>query len=82
MPPTVHLNGTSRKALFEQHVAAAQAVRVAREVHAESAPHGRDYYLQGPTAYREAQLEYLARDRKLAEVCEELMKLAEAIGDE
>lgn len=77
MFPTVHLNGTSREALLEAIEAAHSALLNAQHLLAQTAPNGRDYYVQGPDALYKAQDEHCARMRKLADVKEELEAQAE-----
>lgn len=81
MTPTVHLNGTSRAALFEQQAEAAGALRRAIQVLQDAAPHGRDYYPQGPDAYKRARSEHEARIATLRSVLAEVETLAEAIQE-
>jgi hypothetical protein len=61
MIPTVHLNGTSRAYLLAELEAAQDALRVAEEALRQVTVHGRDYYVQGPDAYRVARREMDAR---------------------
>lgn len=84
MFPTVHFNGTGRAQLLQQlrdaqtAVAAAQtapdgrsgrtALRAAIEAVDSAAPHGRDYYPQGDTAYVRARDEHVARIRALERI--------------
>lgn len=78
--PTVHLNGTRGADLVSQHRDASDAVREAMELLAAAAPHGRDYYVQGPDAYIKARAEHDARMGALRKVYEELRGLAIAIS--
>lgn len=77
--PTVHLNGTSRVALRVGYSNAHAAVRAAIDAVQASAPHGRDYYTQGPDALRAAQQEHLSRVQRLEAVAVELADLAVAL---
>ena len=70
--PTIHLNGTGGEQLLAGYVAALDAVRLAREALAGTAPHMRDYYVAGPQAFAAADEEHVARARRLAEVYGEL----------
>lgn len=47
--PSIHLNGSDPKSLFDGYYAALQAVQTAQAKLAQCAPHGRDYYVQEPT---------------------------------
>ena len=44
--PTVHMNGSGRASLFEQHRAMLDALKKASEALSGGFPHGRDYYVQ------------------------------------
>lgn len=78
--PTIHLNGTSREQLLEQVTEAANALRTALNLIQEAHPNARDYYPQGPTAYRDAEAEHQARSRRVQEVLAEYVQLAETIA--
>lgn len=59
MKPTIHLNGSSRETLQQGFEKAYRAINAAQEAFAECAPNARDYYVQGPDAYRRASAEYV-----------------------
>lgn len=77
MVPTVHSNGTSREELVRQLCDAGEAVATAVQAVYAAAPHGRDYYMQGPEALKQANAEHIERLRKLEAVYAELTALAE-----
>jgi len=77
--PTVHLNGTSAKALREQLIEAITALRRAQDKLLQAMPHGRDYYVQDGDATTEAQTEMRARVTKVGEVEAELVTIYEGI---
>lgn len=77
--PTVHLNGTGQKGLLEQLETAISAVDAATDAVAQAAPHGRDYYVQGPDAYSKARAEHDARLAKLQNVSYELGEVWSAV---
>lgn len=79
--PTIHLNGTTKEQLLEQIENAWAAVNAAIDALKQMAPHGRDYYPQGPDAITRARDQHLARMRKLQDVCDDLETLAQAIQD-
>jgi hypothetical protein len=79
--PTVHLNGTSPDALFEQLANVNGAIRKAISTLQEAAPHGRDYYPQGDNAINEATKEHLDRIARLRSVMSEIEELAEHVAD-
>ena len=79
--PTVHLNGTSRDALLEPIMAALQAHHEVINALAQVAPNGRDYYVQGPSAYGEARREHEKRMHRLADNVHELTQLAEHLSN-
>ena len=75
--PTLHINGTSRPALFECYVDAMVAVEAAIDTLRKAIPHGRDYYPQGDGAYAEATKEHQERIKALNKIAIELHALAE-----
>jgi hypothetical protein len=79
--PSVHLNGTSREALTNGYLEAAQAVSKARRALCEAAPNARDYYVQGEGAFGAATREHQARDQKLKDVLDELTALVEFVEE-
>jgi hypothetical protein len=79
--PTIHLNGTSKEALIEQLLEAGSAIRVAVEKLNAAWPNGRDYYVQSPRAYAEADSQWNERRKKLLGVMEELAAITERIDD-
>jgi len=81
MLPTIHMNGTSGRALLEGYCEAISAVQAALETLARAAPNGRDYYPQGPDACALADGEHDARKRALIGVLNELQTLAEHVAD-
>jgi hypothetical protein len=82
--PCRHLNGSGRKNLEDQYRAAIEALGLATDAVAASAPHGRDYYplddgeTHGPS-YKRAREEHAARLGKLAIVEGELRELWEEV---
>jgi hypothetical protein len=80
--PTIHLNGTSKDALFEALSNACAAIREAEKALFETSPNARDYYPQGDGAYRQASNEYIARLERLGSVRVELYEILEAIEDQ
>ena len=81
MLPTIHMNGTSGRALLEGYCEAISAVQAALEALARAAPNGRDYYPQGPDACAQADAEHDARKHALIKVMNELQVLAEHVAD-
>ena len=81
MLPTIHLNGTSRESLRKQISEAARAVATAMVALSDMAPHGRDYYPQGDSAYLMAVKEHKARAESLRSVYNELMMMVEHVMD-
>jgi hypothetical protein len=74
--PTIHMNGTSRRALLADLTGAIKAVNAAVDAVKKTCPHGRDYYPQGPNAIKEALRQHCARVSLLEKVIEELTTLA------
>jgi len=77
--PAVHLNGTSREHLLEQYADAYHALANAIELVAQTAPNGRDYYVQGDTVIRDATSQHQTRMDRLRSVRGELDIIRRAI---
>lgn len=77
--PTIHLNGTSGTDLMSQTTDAMIALSDAIKALQAAGPHGRDYYVQGDTAFRQAHEEYGARIEKLYEVQADLVAISQSI---
>jgi hypothetical protein len=77
--PTVHLNGTSKRELFDGYLNAYRAVIDAIGAVQASAPNARDYYPQGNDAFRAARDEHVARLHALQTVADGLEAIAVAI---
>ena len=80
--PTIHLNGSSEQRLLDALVAATVALRAAEDAVAETAPHGRDYYVQQDGRFEEAQRQHRARMVALELVRTELELQARAVFDQ
>lgn len=78
--PTIHMNGTSRDALFADLCEAIRTLYDADLALARASPSGRDYYPQGPSAISIAMDQHAARLAKLREITKELETIAEAIS--
>lgn len=78
--PCIHMNGTSREALADQHQSAIRALSLALAALREAAPNARDYYVQGDDAYHHARTEHQSRIDRLLSVHAELMALWEDIA--
>ncbi len=74
--PTVHLNGTSPQALLDAATEAREAVEAAVQKLRAVYPNARDYYPQGPGALALAEEQFIALERKLLDVSEDLLALA------
>jgi hypothetical protein len=81
MLPTIHMNGTSARALLEGYCNAISAIHDALDALARTAPNGRDYYPQGHDACINADREHDARKHALIKVLNELQVLAEHVAD-
>lgn len=77
--PTVHLNGTSKKELFETYFEALDAIATARVALQAAGPNGRDYYIQGPLALLQAQSQHADRLQRLETIYDELHAIAEHV---
>ena len=80
--PRIHLNGTSAIALKGTIANATAALREAERALYETAPHGRDYYVIGTSAFSQAQAEHLIRLAKLQAVREELEAIWENLDEQ
>jgi hypothetical protein len=79
MKPTVHLNGTHRRDLYDLYSDAIHAVQLAVAKVQAGGPNGRDYYPQGPTAIETALEEHRSRLVRLQAVQAELEAIIEHI---
>lgn len=77
--PTIHLNGSSPEALVDNYEKAFRAIRTAEGALQDAAPHGRDYYPQGDSAFWQAYDEHQKRMDKLRSIREELQEIWESI---
>jgi hypothetical protein len=73
-PPTVHLNGTSAKDLWEGYEAAYNAIIAAQEALGKIEFNARDYYVQGDEAYSKARDHRIEQCKALAQVEDYLIK--------
>lgn len=82
--PTLHLNGSGRRALVGHHKDVLEALRDVQRALARATPHGRDYYPQGRDAYeraRDVHAERIQAVEKIRQAVEvELMALVDAPG--
>jgi len=79
--PTIHLNGTSRDSLLTGYRNAYDAVDDAISALKQTAPHGRDYYVQGDNVITAAVSEHFARLNALESVKTQLETICLAIMD-
>lgn len=77
--PTIHLGGTSARALFDQYLTAAEAVRAALEALPQAAPHMRDY-IGRDDDFRAAEAAHAVRRVLLKQVKSELFALASHVA--
>lgn len=75
--PTVHMNGTGKRALLDECLEARRAIQEAIKLLPH--PNGRDYYPQQNDALGRAAKEARERIEKLHGVADELMSMALAI---
>jgi hypothetical protein len=85
LKPTIHLNGTDARSLFEGYKTAHEAVKAAQRALAQCAPNGRDYYVQkfNPPlgALNEAMAEHRARMAALETIERDLETLGLHVMD-
>lgn len=78
--PTAHINGTSEEELMRQLQQAVSFLEAGRQALAQTAPHGRDYYVQSDKgALTKATQQHEARMRKVKDVIDELTEIGTAI---
>ena len=75
--PSIHLNGTSARTLTEGYLEARLAVQAAIDQLSKVEFNARDYYVNGPDAWKTASAERAALFTKLREVADELYKIEE-----
>jgi hypothetical protein len=80
--PTIHLNGTSKVALLAALELAYDALGEAYDAIKETAPNGRDYYVQGPNAITVAGIEHHDRLKKVDEVREEIAEIINRVDQQ
>lgn len=78
--PTIHLNGTSKDRLLNALCNASDKLNEAYNALKQTAPNGRDYYVQGPDAITQATDEHMDRLRRLDAIKAEIDQLAESIA--
>jgi hypothetical protein len=79
--PSIHLNGTGRQELFRGYYNAVTALHAAVEAVQATAPHARDYYVQGSDAYTVANRQHLDRLRRIEAIRTEIQDIALAVMD-
>lgn len=79
--PTIHLNGSSPETLAEGYRTVRYALEGAYNALSATAPHGRDYYPQGPDALRAATGEHAERLRAIEALIVQISKLEEHCRD-
>lgn len=78
--PTIHLNGSSKSTLVKDLRAAYRAVQEAAAAVAQTAPHGRDYYVKEDIeSYRKARVQHDTRMEVLRTIAEDLATIAQEI---
>jgi hypothetical protein len=77
--PTVHLNGTPAKSLFDGLQATLEALHEAQRRMAEAGPNGRDYYPQGPQAMTAVMEQHEQRHLDLNRMMRELEEMRDHV---
>jgi len=77
--PTVHLNGSSGASLKADLEAAYVALGAAVDALCKCAPHGRDYYVEGPDAWPRARDQHDARIERVRQIQSEVTQIWEAV---
>jgi len=76
LPPSIHLNGTSKQEMVEGLVAVSDAAFALLEAMKRAAPNARDYYPQGPDAYGLARTAWNERALQIEKLRDEVVELA------
>ena len=82
MIPTVHLNGTGKQTLLDDYDAAFDALDTAFNKLKQTAPNGRDYYVQGNEALQQAAEEHIGRLCQIQAVMDDLQQLMQGVYDQ
>ena len=77
--PTIHLNGTGPDTLMDSYDTASLALSDAALALRRVELNARDYYVQGPDAFRRAQEEHAARLDRLDAIRAEIIAITEHI---
>jgi len=80
--PTIHINGTGYKDLWNGYEQAYDAIRAAQEAIRKIEFNARDYYVQSSAAYSKASDERIEQYKKLNEVEEYLLQHLMAIQEQ
>jgi hypothetical protein len=80
--PTVHLNGTGYKDLWNGYEAAYEAVRAAQEALGKIEFNARDYYVQDADAFTKARDHRYEQCKALAQVEEYLLQHLQSLRDQ
>ena len=80
--PLIHLNGTSNNDLLAQQCEVSTALQSAISAMRVNGPNARDYYPQGPNAYREAMSEHCARIEALQSVLRDVNTIADYLASD
>lgn len=78
--PTVHMNGTGKDELLEQHIAVLEACRALTRALNAANPNGRDYYPQGAGALSAALAQHAARLLQVQTIAREINEISEGIA--
>jgi hypothetical protein len=79
--PTVNLNGTSGKELFNINLAVVDHLRDTIDALSKACPNGRDYQTAAPGAHRKAVEEHGQRMERLQYVYAEMQTIVESLAD-
>lgn len=79
--PTIHLNGTSARELYNQWEDVANTAQAMLDALSLATPNGRDYYPQGPQALAEAIREHEARIAAVRAVRADAYAIAEIAAE-
>lgn len=80
--PTIHQNGSGYDLLFKLNAEAVGSIVDAISKLNAAAPHGRDFYVQGPDALAQAMKEHDNRLERLRSVLAELETILEDLSDQ
>jgi hypothetical protein len=79
--PTVNINGTDGKVLFDRYLDIMNKANELLDMMAEATPHGRDYQLK-PETYKDARMQHTEMQLKISNVKNDITAIAVGIQEQ